>query len=519
MLDVLRSNAKSTFTWIIVIGIVVVFAINFGPGSLARRESAQPGEQTYAAKVNGEIVPVGEWEREYGQLFGLVRAQMGEQFNRELAQQLGLGKQAMEQVVDRRLVLDEAKKRGLVVTTTELTKVVHEDPSFQENGQFRFEVYEDYARRAYGSPAKLETALKDQLLFRKMMATVRETVKVPDAEVRAAWDADADKAGLAFVRFPLAAAQAAAQKPTDAEVKAFSDANAERIQKTYQDESARWDQKRKVRVRHVLAKVAPGGDDAAARKKVEDAKARVQKGEDFAKVAAALSDDENTKTRGGEIGFVSEGLFDPAFASAALALEQGQLSDPVKSTSGWHLVQAEEVVPATQTSLDQARPQIARELLLHDRAKALAAEKAKAALDAAKKGKSLAELFPPGGKGNGVTLGGQAIAADETGSFNRGAPFLPKLGAVPDLRADAFAAKKGDVLPKVYETPAGPVVAVVILRETADPAAYEAQRGQLETRLRNRKESQVTTAWLETLRKGAKVETNPALVAAAPSPE
>ncbi len=521
MLDVLRSNAKSTFTWIIVVGIIVVFAVNFGPGSLSRSTPSQPGEQTYAARVNGTTVPVSEWERQYGQLYSLVRAQMGESFNRELADQLGLGRQAMEQIVDRQLVIQEARKRGLVVPRDELTRVVHEDPSFQENGVFKFEVYEDYARRAYGSPAKLESALKDQLLFRKMMAAVRETVKVPEAEVRTAWEGDADRAALAFVRIPVAGAEAEVAKPTDAEVKAFADASADRIQKTYDDEKARWDQKRKVRVRHVLAKVAPGGDDAAARKKIEDAKARVQKGEDFAKVAAAVSDDANTKDRGGEIGFVSEGLFDEAFASAALALEQGQLSEPVKSASGWHLIQAEEVVPAKQVTLDQAKPQIARELLLKDRARKLADDRARAALDAARKGKSLAELFPPAGaKGKKpVTIGGQAVAADETGPFGRGAPFVPKLGGAPELRQDAFAAKKGDVLPKVYDTPAGPVVAAVTLRETPDEKTFEAQRASLETRLRNRMESQVQSAWLETLRKSAKIETNPALASASPTPE
>jgi peptidyl-prolyl cis-trans isomerase D len=520
MLDVLRSNAKSTFTWIIVVGIVVVFAINFGPGSLAKQQSRAPAEQTYAAKVNGATVPVAEWERQYGRLYQLVQAQMGEAFNRDLAASLGLGRQAMEQVVDQELVIQEAKKRGLAISTDELAAIVQGDPSFQENGRFSFDVYEEYARRSYGSPAKLEAYLKDQLLFRKMMGAVRETVKVPESEVRAAWEADADRAALTFVRFPLAAAEAEAAKPTDAEVKAFADANADLVKKTYEDERARWDQKRKVRVRHVLAKVAPGGDEETAKKRIEDAKARVEKGEDFAKVAAALSDDENTKGRGGEIGFVSEGLFDEAFASAALALEKGQLAGPVRSQVGWHLVQAEEVVPAKQVPLEQAAPQIARELVVKQRAKKLADERAQAALAAARAGKPLADLFP-GADAKGkkpVKLGAQVVAAEETGPFGKGTPFVPKLGDLADLRNDAFAAKKGDLLPKVYATPAGPVVAAVTLRESPDAKTYDAQKTSLELRLRSRKEAQVQAAWLDALRKGAKVETNKALLAAAGSP-
>lgn len=517
MLDVLRSNAKSTFTWIIVIGIVVVFAINFGPGSLSQG-GCGGAAPPYAAKVNGRILPASDWEQQYRQLYQLFRAQAGEAFSRDLADQLGLPQQAMEQIVDRELVVQEAKKRGVAVSAGELTRVVHAIPSFQENGSFRFEIYEDAARQMYGSPAKYEAALKDDLLYQKMMTALRETVKLSGAEVRAAWEAEADKAALTFVRFPLAAAQAEAPKPSDAEAKAFAEKEPARIQKSYEENRARYDQQKKVRVRHVLAR----GADDAARKKIEEARARVGKGEDFAKVAAALSEDENTKARGGEIGWVTEGLFDEAFAKAALALEAGQVSEPVKSASGWHLVKAEEVVPAKQIPLEAARLDIARELLQEDRARKLAGDRARAALEAARKGKGLAGQFPSeeAAKKAGrkvVSMGGQPVVAEETGSFSRGTPFLPKLGAAPELLADALAAKKGDVLGKVYETPAGPVVAVVTERETPDPAAFEAQREALETRLRNRKESQEQGAWMKALRASAKIETNPELLAAATS--
>ncbi len=517
MLDVLRANAKSTFTWFIVIGIVVVFAINFGPGSLSKG-GCRAASQPFAAKVNGKAIAVNDWERQYRQLYQLFRQQAGDAFTRELADQLQLPQQALEQVIDRELVVQEAKKRGVLVTQRELSDAVHAIPAFQDNGQFRFDVYEDAVRQTYGSAAKFEAALKDDLLYQKMLTALRETVKVSDAEVRAAWESDADRAALSFVRFPLAGAQAEAPRPTDAEAKAFAEREAARIQKFYDENRARYDQKRKVRVRHILARVAPDGDDAAARRKIEEAQARVKKGEDFAKVAAALSDDENTKARGGDLGFVSEGLFDEAFAKAALALEAGQVSEPVKAAAGWQLVKADEVVPAKQIPLDAARLEIAKELTLQDRARKLAAEKARAALEAAKGGKALAELFPAedlakkGGKKR-VTLGGQPIAAEDTGPFGRGAAFLPKLGAAPDIAADAFAAKKGDVLPKVYETPGGPVIAAVTLRERPDPAAFENQRSALETRLRNRKETQVQSAWLKALRDGAKVERNDSLAA------
>jgi peptidyl-prolyl cis-trans isomerase D len=502
MLDILRANTKSVFTWLIVVGIVVVFAINFGPGSLSKG-GCSGATGAFAARVNGHTIPASEWEQQYRQLYQLYRQQAGEAFTRELADQLGLPAQAMEQVVDRELVIQEAKRRGLTVTRDELTRAVHAMPSFQENGVFSFALYEESARAMFGSPAKFEASLKDNLLFQKMMSAVRETVKVSDAELRAAFDAEADRVSLQFLRIPLTAVERLVQVRPD-EVKAFAAKEGARIEKFHQENPARFDSKKKVRVRHVLARVAPGGDDAAARKKIEDAQARVKKGEDFAKVAAGLSDDEATRARGGDLGFVSEGLFDDAFAAAALALEAGQVSAPVRSQSGWHLLRAEEVVPAKKVSLEEARETIARELLVGERAKALARERAQAALAQAKGGR----LAP-------VKVGAETLAPDETGAFGRATAFVPKLGEAPELLKDAFAAKAGEALPRVYETAAGPVVAVVTKRETPDPKAFETQREALLTRLQNRKESQVEGAWLRSLRTGAKIETNELLVASA----
>ncbi|HEY6003775.1 MAG TPA: SurA N-terminal domain-containing protein [Anaeromyxobacter sp.] len=504
MLDVLRSNAKSVFTWVIVGGLALIFAINFGPGSLSKG-GLRAAPPPYAAKVNGKAIPVAEWARMYDRLYQSYRQQFGEAFTREVAERSGLPQQAMEMLVNQELIVQEARRRGLVVTSEELTKDIQSMPSFQENGQYKHDLYLDWARQSFGSERKFETLRKDDLLRQKMMAALHETVKIPDAEVREVWQAEADKVGLVFVRFPLAAAEAEVAKPSEAEAKAFAQKEAERVKKFYEENRARYDQKKKVRVRHVLARVAPGADDAAARKKIEEAAARVKKGEDFAKVAQALSEDENTKARGGEIGFITEGLFDPAFVNAAFALAPGAVSDPVKSASGWHLVQAEEVVPARQVSLEDARDDIARELLVKERARKLVQAKAQAALDAARKGKALAALFPqkPG------KLDAQPVVAEETGPFGRGSSFVPKLGSAPEVSADAFAAKKGDVLPRVYETTAGPVVAAVTLRETPDPAAFAAQREGLEAALRNRKETQIVGAWMKEIRSSARIELNP----------
>ncbi len=518
MLDILRANKGSLIAWVFLGAIIVVFVVSFGPGSFARGGGcAGGGDVSYAASVNGKTIAADDFKREYQQLLSAFQRQTGQPLSRELADQLGLRSAALNQLVDKELVVTEARRRGLAVTDQELSDTVHQMPSFQDGGKFSFDLYQRTAAMYYGSPSRFEAALRDDLLYQKMMAVVRETVKISDAEVRQAWLADADKVDLVFVRFPLAAAAAEA-KPSDADVKAYAAANADRIEKFYKDNAARFDQKKKVKVRHILVKVAPNApstEEDAARQKIEAIAARVKKGEDFAKVAQQTSEDPNTKAQGGELGFVAEGLVEKPFADAAFALEKGQVSAPVRTRGGFELVQAEDVVPAKKVSLDGARPEIARELLAQERARSLAEERAKGALAAARSGKPLAELFPPAdAKGKKpVQLGAAVVAAEETGTFpaSTGA-FLPKLGAVPGLLEDALAANAGAVLPRVYESAQGPVVAVVKTRERPDPKAFDAARPQLATRLVNRKESAVQQAWLRELRDGASIKVNEALV-------
>jgi peptidyl-prolyl cis-trans isomerase D len=497
MLDSLRANKRGILTWIIVGGIGFIFAVNFGPGSLSRGDGAgcSGGQAVYAAKVNGKTIQPNEYERAYQQYFNLLAGQLGGSLPRELAGQLGLEQRALDFVIDRELVVQEARKRGLTVTDEELAAALHSDPGFQTNGAFDRELYKERAGQLAGSEGRYEAQLAQEMLYRRMLAAVEHTVKISDTEVRAEWLREADRAALSFVLFPRAAFEAEA-KPTDAEVKAWADQNADAVKKLYEDNGARFDVKKRVRVRHVLARVGAAGEDAA-RKRIEDAAARVKKGQDFAAVVQALSDDENTKARGGELGFVTEGLFDEAFAKAALALEPGQVSEPVRSASGWHLVKAEEVVPAKKTPFDEARPVIARELLVKERAGKAARARADAALAAARGGKPLAEQFPAENaekKVKALTVGGKPIVAQETGTFTAGTEQLPRVGAVPGLAPDALAANRGAVLPKVYESPEGLVVATVIARERPASARGSARRRRCRSSARGSRRSATTRA-------------------------
>jgi peptidyl-prolyl cis-trans isomerase C len=121
------------------------------------------------------------------------------------------------------------------------------------------------------------------------------------------------------------------------------------IQKTYDDVAKQQKPEEEVRARHILVETEP---DAQAALK------RVKAGEDFTKVASEMSKDPGSK--GGELGWFTKDRMVPEFADAAFRMQPGQVSDPVKSQFGWHIIQVEEKRQKQFPPLDQVKDQVTR---------------------------------------------------------------------------------------------------------------------------------------------------------------
>jgi len=521
MLDILRQNAKNVLTYVLFGIIIVVFVVSFGPGS---RGCSDPQVQaaSWALKVNGETVNAADFDQHYAALYRSYQARAGQGFTRELAQQLGLRKAAMDQLVEGQLLEQEGARLGIVVTDDELERAIVQNQAFQLEGAFSKDVYVRAVSSAYGTAARFEDRLRRDLLAQKVLALLRTTARVSEDEVRQAYDAESDRVSLEFVRFPLSQARSEA-KVTPEQVKAFQARAADRIATYYRENATRFDKKKRVQARHVLvraAEKAPAAEDEAARQKAEAALARARQGEDFAKLAKELSQDPGSADRGGDLGWFGPGVMAKPFEEAAFSTPAGKLAGPVRTPFGWHVIQVVAVQEPEVVSLEKASPDIGRILLENDLAKSIAGKRAAEALSRLKAGKSFQELFPPEpdpkAKRKGpaaVKLGSLVIRPDDTGPFGAGqAPMVPRVGAQADLFADALAASGPKLLGKVYDEEAGPVVARVKERTRPDAAQFAARRGEVESRLRSRREAQVEQAWMKALRQKAKVQVNEAYV-------
>jgi peptidyl-prolyl cis-trans isomerase C len=132
------------------------------------------------------------------------------------------------------------------------------------------------------------------------------------------------------------------------------------MHKVYDDATKTMTHEEEVHARHILIR-APAGDEKASKAAEEKIKAvivRLKKGEDFAKVASEVTEDPSGKANGGDLGYFTKEQMVPEFANVAFKLNKGQISDPVKTQFGWHVLKVEDKRAKPVPKFEEVKPQI-----------------------------------------------------------------------------------------------------------------------------------------------------------------
>ena len=177
----------------------------------------------------------------------------------------------------------------------------------------------------------------------------------------------------------------------------------EAMHKVYDDAVKQMGEQKEVRARHILIRAAPGDEkaDKAAEDKIKATIARLKKGEDFEKVAKEVTEDPSGKANGGDLGYFTKDQMVPEFAEAAFKLDKGQISDPIKTQFGWHVIKVEDKRVKPTPTYDQVKGQLENYV----------ARRAQAELvDNLRKSATIERLDQPAGQGNPSTLNPAAPA-------------------------------------------------------------------------------------------------------------
>jgi len=498
-LKYLRDNLKS-LKWVLwlVVGVFVLLVF-FGWGGYDPSQDRAP---EVAATVGDEEIAYEEFYQQYRNLEDFYRQRFGEQFTPELAKQFNLPVQALNLLINQRIMLTEARSIGLRVTDGELRdKILSYPISQNEDGTFvGRDEYRRRIERFVRMPVdEFEATVREELLLEKLDTVLAGTLYVSDAEIEEAYREQAERAKIRFVELP--ASELSDQVTVDqAAIEAyFADHRSDyelpeqrvvdyllvdtvklrqeieipeaELEAYYDDHPEDFTREEQVIARHILRKLGPDQPDAEVRSEVEDIRRRIEAGEDFAALAQELSEDEGSASRGGSLGSFGRGQMVPAFEKAAFEATVGELVGPVRTDFGYHLIQVQRHMPGGVQPFAEVRPAV-RARLVNERVNEIAEEKARdlaqriaaAELTEVDELRALAEE-------EGLTL-------ETTEPFGRG-DNIAGIGRAIEFTAAAFELEPGAVS-EAIKIPRG--WAILRLGEVREPRLQELAEVEVEVR-------------------------------------
>lgn len=391
------------FQNIVLIGLVLlisaVFILQFGG---PQAEGCSAGEPLYAAKVYGTTISQGDFRAAY------LLASETRLYGFQGMDPNGLKRQVLDALIERELMAREARDLGfdlnedqalqtlaqnciMLVTTSSASSpgfTQHEVPIACKDRKGKFSVKNVVNFVEYRLRRSLKEFSEGQVqegLAQRLSQTLMSSVSASPSE---AWDAYArekERAKLKYIRYSPVYYRGVI-KPSDQDVRAWLSQNTKKVDAKYQEEKHRYTNlEPQVQARHILIKMAADADQAtkeSAFKKAEQLLNRARKGEDFATLARAHSEDVGSARSGGDLGYNPRGRMVKAFDDAQFALKPGQLSDIVESEFGFHIIKVEGRREGTVPA-EQAKLEIAKDLYLEeaaDKAAHSAAEQALAQL-------------------------------------------------------------------------------------------------------------------------------------------
>jgi peptidyl-prolyl cis-trans isomerase D len=341
-----------------------------------------------------------------------------------------------------------------------------------------------------------------------MREVIGTSVAVSPAEVWDAYVREKEKAELKYVRFDNAFYRETVEA-TDADLAGWLKEHAKDVDAEYERDKHRYTGlEKQVRARHILIKVAADASEAAkaaAKAKAEAARARAVKGEDFGKLALALSDDTGSAVQGGDLGYNTRGKMVAPFDDAQFALKPGEISSVVESRFGYHVIKVEGVREG-DVPVDEAKREIAQTQLKNARAEALAKSAAEQTLAELKSGTGIDELEKRLVREKEIG-GDRALApvVKETRPFGRGAAPIPGLDTGALVKAAFELTPESPLLASPVKAGDSWLVARLTSREQAQKEGFagSADERRLNDALLRRKRGEVVDRYVVELRKKA----------------
>jgi peptidyl-prolyl cis-trans isomerase D len=472
---------------------------------------------TTAATETGVVASVGGHEIHREEVARVVQAQArGNQipdFYLPILRQ-----QAVRQLIQQAELQYESERMGLKVSDQEFRDELQYGPykqAFFPNGKWiGADKYKQMLSQGGTTVENFERDVRLDLLQRKLVNVIGASATASDTEVEKAFKDQNTKVKFQYAILKMEDVSKSI-KPTDTELKAFYDANKPRyansipekrqikyfvlsdknfadkvtidpaeIQRAYSANQNAYRIPERVKVRHILIETPkPGPDGKVDQKGIDDARAKAQDvlkqikaTGDWAGLARKYSADPGSKDKGGELDWLSKGQTVPEFEKAAFGQSKGQISDPVQSSFGFHIIQTEDKEDAHMKPLAEVKPGI-EEAIKPEKIKGLVSQ---ASTDA----EAIAQK--QGLDKAASKYGAQVISSNPITRTDA----LPGIGPQPQLM-DAIFSVNDKAGPQASQTPQGTVVFEVTKVEPPRTPPFEEIKERVTTEFKNQRAADI----------------------------
>ncbi len=409
MLDTIRKRKENLISMFIILAIVAVMAL-YGVDKVTKADGGHQGG--VVAYVNGEPISSQEFGQELQMTLQRYQAMFGGQFDEKMLQSPQAMQGTLQQLVKMKLLNQQAKKLKVFVTNNELADHIKSIPYYQKNGKFDAETYSKLPNR--GAEEKSQ---RERLLTSKWYNFVSDRVRLTPTALKQGYLMKESKLDLDYAKIEfnkLAPKNAVSAKETEQFLKT-SENEAKQYYESHKDEYTEKGERNFRQIRAAIPFQANDKQKADAKKKIEDI-AKQLTADNFEKTAKEKSDDEFAK-KGGNRGWVKEGVLEKELELALSKMQPKQVSPIVSTSFGYYLLQlVESKAPKAQT-YDQVKNKVAETLVSE-----------KAAKDWADKTRASWEALVKDGKSLDSELKKYKVEIKKTGPFDLSQGYIPSLG-------------------------------------------------------------------------------------------
>lgn len=367
----------------IIMGLIIISFVFWGVGN-----SLISSGNDSAATVNGEKISITDFNQANQSQKNRMKSQFGDNLGAEYFDTENFKRGVLNQIVNSKLLKQEAEKFDYDVSPITIKNYIESSPGLQIEGVFSKEAYANYLRQSNKSAELLQRDIKQDLIGTAIPKMVTQSVFSLKSEVENQFKLTKQKRSFNYLELAskdyhdkvtvtdeeisnhytefgseyMTTEQVSVNyiELSTADLLADIDVTDEEIMTFYEAKKDTLMTAEKRKAQHILLPVSDNAEDVKV--EIEKIAARIANGEDFGDVAKEVSQDPGSAKDGGDLGWVSKGDMVEAFDAKLFSMSAGEISEPVLSSFGYHIIQLSEVKSPEVPTLESIKEDLVAEL-------------------------------------------------------------------------------------------------------------------------------------------------------------